>query len=207
MKVVVDLREIRQIWKADTNTHHNVAVLSIVPGLDVEVDCTPEQVHALVQTTAQQNMLTPAEPEPDPELAPEPTEDEVFGGDFEAEQQVVAAPSMFQAEPVDVEAALAAAQPPQPVRNIPKSAQQQREEAIETQRLRDPGGQRAANKQSMRQRAQAVPPRRVAKDDMGNPVVTPPTKPITGSAGAPTVVRRAPTTPIQGADDDGFSQG
>jgi pyruvate/2-oxoglutarate dehydrogenase complex dihydrolipoamide acyltransferase (E2) component len=144
-------------------------------------------------------------------LADELTAEEgerVFGGDFsDPDVPLRTAPALFEGPAPSLDAALAAAEPQAPA--PPPTPTQQRQAALEAKREADPAARRAATQQQMRQRAQLVPMRRVAKDDQGNPIVHEDrSKPIRGSAGAPTVeVRRTAPQVTHGGDDDGFGQG
>lgn len=209
MKVVVDLVEVRQSWKPDTNTHHNTAVI-IIGGKTIEVECTEDEVRTLVATTVRQ-APTQVQPEDDTDLLEEEDTtasngDEVFGGDFDG--HTVPAPSLFQSEPGGVSLDDAVKPPPAPARPPPpKNPGQQREDLIDTRRQNDPSARRQETKTALRARAQQTPPRRVDKDEMGNPIVRPADRPILGSAGAPEVIHHRQAPPVGGTDDDGFAQG
>jgi len=215
MKLMIDLVSANQIWKADTNTQHNVVVLSIA-GVIKEIECTADELGAIIKMavtgTHPDPLQRPKVFAPQIEHGEDPLEsmlaeggegsDEIFGGDVENE--VTEPPTMFQSEP-SLAAAIEEASPPAPT--PPKSGLAQRQELIKARVANDPAATRLNEKLVRRARAQQNPPRRVEKDDMGNPVVHASARPITGSAGAPEVVRRPPSNSVGGTDDDGFSQG
>jgi hypothetical protein len=135
-------------------------------------------------------------------------EERVFGGDFsDPEVPVRHAPALFQGDETpeaSLDAALAETRAPAP----PPTPTQQRKAAVATNRAADPATQRAMAKSQMRARAAAVPQRKVAKDDMGNPVVYEARgAQIAGPAGHPEVVVRRQAPKITDGDDDGFGQG
>lgn len=155
-------------------------------------------------------------PELDDALAAELTNEggeEVFGGDFEQnpDEPVTRAPSLFQGSPdLPSEAPTLDVAPvvPQERKAPPPTPTMQRQAAIAAHRQQDPAQQRKTQKLAMRARAQAVPVRKVGKDEMGNPVVYEDrSAPIVGPAGHPTVVVRQVGGPTPVGDDDGFGQG
>lgn len=207
MRLVIDFVSANQVWHADSGKQRNIAVLNIAGHIH-EVECSAEQLQAIIAAAAGQSTGSASvsaaimEASLERELRTEDDGDEVFGGD------VAVPPAMFQAEPsteTSAETAIAAASPPPYA--APPSSGQQRETAIEQRRTQDPGAVRVTAKAVMRERAKAIPPRRVEKDEMGNPIVRPIAEGRSGSAGQPEVLRRAPEAPVGGTDDDGFSQG
>ena len=206
MKIVVELLKIRQEWNPDTNEHVNSVVFSFA-GVAVEIPIGEEQLRKII--VASQGTGGAKETEELPELPQEVAEEldktleaelagfdeqpsaEEFGGDYA--DSPVRAPQIFQSEPTPL---------PQPL-----SAVQQREAAIEARRAQDPSKARQDAKAKMRERAQAVPRRKVEVDEAGNPVIGKPDKKIVGSAGQPEVVVHRRPGPTDAGDDDGFAQG
>jgi hypothetical protein len=225
MKIIADLVCIRQDWNPYTNEYRNSAIFAF-GGVKVEVPVTPEQIEAIVVELQRQknagmtdSIVSTASSSSvqqwganqsaddssgnhklDNALAAELTneeDEEVFGGDFEQnpDEPVSRAPSLFQG-PSDIPSEISTSQ-----------ERKASSPTISTHHQQDLAQQRNMQKLAMRARAQAMP-RKVGKDDMGNPVVyTDRSALIVGSAGRPTVViRQLESTTLVG-DDDGFGQG
>lgn len=234
MKIIAELVRVRQDWDPDTNTHNNSVIFEFA-GVQVEVPCSPEQVREIIiesqrhrgvsmsaVSTAEMRKApewdtqevdeTAGGPGLDDALAAEMADesgDIEFGGDFVQDpDEPVAAPVLFQgpAEASALETALA----PSPRQAPPPSSTQQREALVAARRAQDPAQQRAAQKAAMRERASAVPRKKMMTDEAGNPVpYVDRGAHIAGPVGRPEVqVHRSSSTPIStGGDDDRFNQG
>lgn len=205
MKVVIDLIGVNQNWNPDTGEQVNTAHL-MVGKEELLLNLTEDQLQALIATGAKQRIdhglreYVPSddanyEAEPDPEELPLNAEGErVFGGDMGELRH-----TLFQEiNTDDIE------EPARAPVVREKSSTQQRLDAIQGRVAATPSGQRMDAKAQMRARAARVPPTRVAKDDLGYPIVAKPT--TRRDVEAPVVVERAVHTSVENADDL-FDQG
>lgn len=238
MKIIAELIRVRQEWDPNTNSHTN-SVIFAFGGVQVEVPASPEQVKAIIIQANEQRSWAVAEARPlttaleaaapqrpwdntevdesaggselDAALDAEMTDDDTdaeFGGDFvQNPDEPVAAPALFQTPAVapSLDAALEGSQSPAP----PLSSTKQREALVEARRAQDPAQQRKDERAAMRQRAAAVPRRKVTVDEAGNPVpYVDRGAHIVGPVGHPEVrVQQQAPTVSTGGDDDRFGQG
>ena len=181
MKILVDLKRVRQEWDPDTQEQTN-AVILVIAGRPFTIPCSVEDVEAIVSasvdgTLSQSDKFNAVEGWEDTEDA---ENDRVFGGDFES-REVPAPPPLFTSEDFEDK------QEERELTDQELRVAQIKARQSEAMKLR------TEKKDALKERARKAPPRRVAADEMGYPV------------GVET--RQVEQAPAAVADEDGFQQG
>lgn len=180
MKILVDLKRVRQEWDPDTQEQTN-AVILVIAGRPFTIPCSVEDVEAIVSASVDGTLNAEQSAEDWDDTQGESIEnDRVFGGDFES-REVPAPPPLFTSEDFEDK------QEERELTDQELRVAQIKARQSEAMKLR------TEKKDALKERARKAPPRRVAADEMGYPV------------GVET--RQVEQAPAAVADEDGFQQG